>query len=218
MHHVTSRKAKYQKRSKFSTQKANATKMNPAVTNLVLMLTMMQVAKKLDFEDPQVLLYARVGYVACQVIALAVYLITRAKINSKNDMVTLEYVEPANPFGGEAAPKATVTTVKEYDLKQVDTQIKGIFTGMAMLGFMHLYMGYTNPLLMQLISTVKLALELNIVKIHVWGTPATGDLKRPFKLAPGFLQQFMGGDNEVKTDKQLVEAAEKAGAGGVKED
>lgn len=192
--------------------------MNPAATNLVLMLVMMQVAKWIDLEDSTNLMYARIFYISCQLIALAAYMITRMKINKKNDMVTLKYVEPANLMGGESEPKAVVTTIKEYDLKQVDTQIKGIFTGLAMMGFMHIYMGYTNPLLMQSISGVKSAFEANIVKIHLLGTPATGDLKRPFKTAPGFLQQFMGGDKDVKTDKASVEAAEVAGTGGVKEE
>lgn len=192
--------------------------MNPAATNLVLMLVMMQVAKRIDLEDSTNLMYARIFYISCQLIALAAYMITRMKINKKNDMVTLKYVEPANLMGGESEPKAVVTTIKEYDLKQVDTQIKGIFTGLAMMGFMHFKMGYTNPLLMQSISGVKSAFEANIVKIHLLGTPATGDLKRPFKTAPGFLQQFMGGDKDVKTDKASVEAAEVAGTGGVKEE
>ena len=192
--------------------------MNPAVSNLVLMLVMMQVSRTLNLEDPTILMYVRIGYVSCQLIALAVYLIVRSKINAKNDLTTLKYVEPANPFGGEAEPKAVVTTVKEYDLKQVDSQIKSIFTGVAMMGFMHIYMKYTNPLLMQSISAVKSALESNIVKIHLFGSPASGDLKRPFKAAPGFMQALTGQGGDVKTDRQSVESAERAGTGGIKED
>ncbi|EMG49291.1 PHO88 SRP-independent targeting protein 3 [Candida maltosa Xu316] len=191
--------------------------MNPAVSNIVIMLVMMQVAKKLDFEDPDVLFYTRVGYISCQVLAFLVYFIVRAKINAKNDLTTLKYVEPANPLSGQSEPKAVVTTVKEYDLNQVNQQIKGVFTGLAMMGFMHLYMKYTNPLLMQSISSLKSALESNIVKIHLFGTPATGDLKRPFKAAPGFLEALTGGAG-VQTDKASVESAETAGAGGIKQD
>lgn len=192
--------------------------MNPAVSNIMLMLVMMQVAKRINFEDPDVLFYTRVGYITAQVLALAIYLIVRAKINAKNDLTTLKYVEPANPLQGESEPKAVVTTVKEYDLQQVNTAIKGVFTGMAMMGFMHLYMKYTNPLLMQSISTVKSALETNIVKIHLYGKPASGDLKRPFKAAPGLLEAFTGGAGGVKTDKQSIETAEVSGAGGIKEE
>ncbi|KAG7666153.1 PHO88 [[Candida] subhashii] len=192
--------------------------MNPAVTNIMLMLVMMQVSKRINFEDPDILFYTRAGYITCQVLALTIYFIVRAKINAKNDLTTLKYVEPANPLQGESEPKAVVTTVKEYDLQQVNSAMKSVFTGMAMMGFMHIYMKYTNPLLMQSISTIKSALETNIVKIHLYGTPATGDLKRPFKAAPGIMDALTGGAGGVKTDKQSIETAEVSGAGGIKED
>merc|ERR1712080_381559 len=135
----------------------------------------------------------------------------------KRDLTTIKYVEPANPMSGETEPRAVVTTVKEYDLQQVNSQVKGIFTGLAMMGFMHLYMKYTNPLIMQSVSGVKSALESNIVKIHLYGSPATGDLKRPFKTAPGFMEMLTGGAG-VQTDKASVESAEVSGAGGIKQD
>ncbi|KAI5959295.1 PHO88 [Candida pseudojiufengensis] len=191
--------------------------MNPAFTNIAIMLVGMQVAKKLDFENPDVLFYTRAFYIACQVLTFLIYFIVRFKINSKNDLTTIKYVEPPNPMSGQTEPRAVVTTVKEYDLQQVNSQIKGIFTGLAMMGFMHIYMQYTNPLVMQSVSGIKSALESNIVKIHLYGTPATGDLKRPFKSAPGFLEALTGGAG-VQTDKASVENAEVSGAGGIKQD
>lgn len=190
---------------------------SPAISNLVVMLVMMQVSRRLDLEDPTILFYVRAAYAACQIIAFSIYLLVKFKINKKNDLTTLKYVEPANPMSGQTEPKAVITTVKEYDLKQVDTQIKGIFTSLAMMGFMHIYMKYTNPLVMQSVSGVKSALESNIVKIHLFNVPASGDLKRPFKAAPGLFQALQGA-TEVKTDKHTVEAAEVAGTGGIKED
>lgn len=190
---------------------------SPAVSNIVIMLVMMQVSRRLDLENPDILFYVRVIYASLQVLTFFVFFLTRLKINSKNDLTTLKYVEPANPMSGETAPRAVVTTVKEYDLKQVDTQIKGIFQSLAMMGFMHLYLKYTNPLVMQSISGIKGALESNIVQIHLFGTPATGDLKRPFKSAPGLLQALTGA-GDIQTDKASVEKAEVSGTGGIKED
>lgn len=192
--------------------------MNPAVTNLGLMLVMMQVSRRLDLEDPTILLYVRLGYITCQLIVFSVCMYVKYQINKKNDLTTLKYVEPASPMSGLGESKAVITTVKEYDLKQIDSQIKGIFTSLAMMGFMHLYMKYTNPLVMQSISSVKSAMETNIVKIHLFGHAASGDLKRPFKAAPGLLQALQGAGGEVKTDKASIDAAEVAGAGGIKED
>lgn len=192
--------------------------MNPAFSNIGLMLIMMQVSRRLDLENPDILFYVRVGYAACQLIVFAICMYVKWQINKKNDLTTIKYVEPASPMSGQTEEKAVITTVKEYDLQQIDTQIKGIFTSLAMMGFMHLYMKYTNPLVMQSISSVKSALETNIVKIHLFGQPASGELKRPFKAAPGFLQALQGASGSVKTDKASIDAAETAGAGGIKED
>lgn len=191
--------------------------MNPAISNLLLMLVMMQVSKRLDLENELVIFWVRVVYLSCQAITFAIYAVTKAKINAKNDLTTLKYTEPANPMAGESEPKVVVMTVKEYDLKQVDGNIKSIFTSMAMMGFMHLYLKYTNPLVMQTISPVKGALESNIVKIHIFGQAATGDLKRPFKSSPGLMQALTGAQ-EPASDKHSVDAAETSGSGGIKQD
>jgi Phosphate transport (Pho88) len=53
--------------------------------------------------------------------------------------------------------------------------------GIAMMGVMHLYLGYTQPLLVQSIMPIKSTLESKVIKIHVLGSEAVGDLKRPWK-------------------------------------
>lgn len=186
--------------------------MNPAITNLVIMLGMNQLAKKVPFEDENVLNGVRILYVVSNVLIFGVYFYVRYLITKKNDMTTLKYVQPASPLQGQEE-KFVTTTVKEYDLQQIQSSIRGVFSGIAMVAFMHLYMKYTNPLLIQSILPVKSALESNIVKIHLFNVPASGDLKRPFKTASLF-----GGAGEAKVDKKTVEAKETSGAGGIKED
>lgn len=89
------------------------------------------------------------------------------------------------------------------------------------MAFMHLYLRYTNPLLVQSIIPLKGALEGNLAKIYIWGQKDAGDLKRPWK-AGGGLMDMMGGGGAggagPKTDKASIEAAEKAGRGGQKEE
>lgn len=101
------------------------------------------------------------------------------------------------------------TTVRDYDLAETSklvrvssllyspllimaffpcvacTQIKGVFTSVAMMGFLHLYLKYTQPLFVQAIMAFKSLYEAKTVKIHVLGQNAEGDLKRPFKTGPG---------------------------------
>ena len=55
------------------------------------------------------------------------------------------------------------------------------------MGFMHLYMKYTQPLFIQGILPLKGLYDSKILLIHLLGKPATGDLKRPFAVPAGFM-------------------------------
>lgn len=129
-------------------------------------------------------------------------------------MTTLKYVEPA-PMGSGEEPKLVTTTIQEYDSNQVAAQYKQQMMGCAMMAFMHIYMKYTNPLLIQSIIPLKGAFESNLVKVHILGKPASGELKRPWKASGGMMGM---GQGAPVTDKASVEAAERAGRGGAKEE
>lgn len=188
---------------------------NPQITNLIIILGMMQVSKKIPFEDPQVLLGVRIFYVVSNLIIVGIYFYMQMKINAKKDLTTLKYVEPP-PMGSAEEPKLITTTVHSYDLQQLKGMYKSQLMGVGMMGFMHLYMKYTNPLLIQSIIPLKGAFEGNLMKIHLFGQPAIGELKRPWKSAGGMMG--MGGGGEPKADKKSIEQAERAGSGGVKEE
>ncbi|KAI9669232.1 MAG: hypothetical protein M1817_004727 [Caeruleum heppii] len=191
--------------------------LNPQITNLVVILFMMQASKKVPFDNPMVLNGVRAVYVLSNLIIVGVYLYVQNQINKKKDMTTLKYVEPA-PMGSTEEPKLVTTTIHAYDLEQLRALFKSQLMGVGMMGVMHLYFKYTNPLLIQSIIPVKGAFEGNLVKIHVFGQPASGELKRPFKAAGGFMGAMQGGAGEIKDDKKSIEAAERAGRGGAKEE
>jgi hypothetical protein len=127
-------------------------------------------------------------------------------------MTTLKYVEPA-PMGSNEEPRPVTTTNMDYDKQQLRQLFKQQLMGVGMMAVMHLYFKYTNPLLIQSILPLKSALESNLVKIHVYGATAIGELQRPFKASNSFMNQ-----GEVKSDKASVENAEKNWRGGVKEE
>ncbi|KAI4104187.1 MAG: hypothetical protein L6R37_003448 [Teloschistes peruensis] len=189
--------------------------LNPQITNLIIILGMMQVSKKIPFEDPQVLLGVRILYIVTNLVIAGLYLYLQNKINAKKDLTTLKYVEPP-PMGSADEPKLITTTVHSYDSQQLRALWKSQLMGVGMMGVMHLYFKYTNPLLIQSIIPLKGAFEGNLVKIHLFGQPAIGDLKRPWKAAGGLMG--MGGQGEPKADKKSIEQAERAGSGGVKEE
>ena len=132
-------------------------------------------------------------------------------------MTTLKYVEQPQ-MGSAEEPKLITTTVHKYDVDQVKALYKAQLMGVAMMGVMHVYFKYTNPLLIQSIIPLKSAFENNEVKIHLFGTPAIGELKRPFKAAAGLMSGLTGGAPAAVQDKKSLEAAEKAGRGGVKDE
>jgi hypothetical protein len=105
-------------------------------------------------------------------------------------------------MGSTEEGKLVTTTIQAYDKDQLRSLFRGQMMGIAIMGFMHLYMKYTNPLLIQSILPVKSALESNLVKIHVYGQPAAGDLKRPFKQAAGFMSAMQQGS--AQSDKKAV--------------
>ncbi|KAK5018380.1 phosphate transporter (Pho88) [Cryomyces antarcticus] len=175
----------------------------------------MQASKKIPFEDPMVLNGVRALYVVSNLIIAGIYLYIQQQINRKRDMTVIKYVEPA-PMGSAEEPKAVTTTVHAYDLQQLRALFKSQLMGVGMMGVMHLYFKYTNPLLIQSIIPLKGAFEGNLVKVHLFGQPAVGELKRPWKAAAGLMSGLSGGD--IKTDKKSIETAERSGRGGAKEE
>jgi hypothetical protein len=193
----------------------------------------MQISKKIPFDDPNVLNGVRAMYIISNLIIAGVYLYVQAQINKKNgaslptimttsptankrlDMTVVKYVEPA-PMGSGEEPKFVATTVKAYDLQKLRELFKAQMMGVGMMCVMHLYFKYTNPLLIQSIIPLKGAFEGNLVKVHLLGHSATGELARPWKATGGMMGAMGGG--EIKTDKKSIEAAERAGRGGVKDE
>lgn len=55
----------------------------PSRTNIVIMLVMMQVSKRVPFEDPNVLNMVRGLYLFSNIIILGLYLVIQSKIQKK---------------------------------------------------------------------------------------------------------------------------------------
>ncbi|KAL1695152.1 inorganic phosphate transporter Pho88 [Schizophyllum commune] len=182
--------------------------MNPAVQNMVTSLVLMQVGKRIPFERPDVLNYARIAYVAIQVIILGTYYYISMKIKAKDDKTVLKYVEPPAPMSGQTEGELVTTTVRDYDLAETSKAIKGAYTGIAIIAVMHLYFKFTQPLFMQSVLGLKGLYESKMVQLYILGKAAEGDLKRPFKSAAGFLAAAPG----PQTDSAAIAAAEKRAA------
>jgi len=178
--------------------------MNSGVQNLLISLGAMQVARRIPFDDPEVLNYVRVGYIASQVVILGAYFYVSQKVKQKNDQTVLKYVEPQSPMSPDSGGLVT-TTVRDYDLSETSKLLRSAYFGIAMMAFFHIYMKYTQPLFIQALMGLKNLYDAKPVAIHILGKPAEGDLKRPFKAASMFGAAAAG----PQTDSAAIAEAEK---------
>ncbi|SMN18021.1 similar to Saccharomyces cerevisiae YBR106W PHO88 Probable membrane protein, involved in phosphate transport [Maudiozyma saulgeensis] len=178
--------------------------LSPQVTNIAVMLLMMQASRRIDMENEQNIQYIRIAYIVSIVSSYLIYMVIKRKIIATNDETPVKIVSAKNPMKPQEPQTTEILSTKEYDLREVDSAMRSILSGMAMMGFMHLYMKYTNPLFMQCINPIKNALEHNEARIHLFGHKAEGDLKRPFK-SVGLLDGLMGnaaaGNDDSKKDE-----------------
>jgi hypothetical protein len=65
-------------------------------TNLVIVLGMMQLSKKIPFDDPQVLLGVRILYAVSNLLILGIYFYVQTQINKKKGAYD---VPPGGPPG-----------------------------------------------------------------------------------------------------------------------
>ncbi|KAF4618010.1 hypothetical protein D9613_012842 [Agrocybe pediades] len=84
--------------------------------------------------------------------------------------------------------KATLvtTTVRDYDLSETSKFLRSAYMGIAMMGVMHVYFKFTQPLFIQALMGVKNLYDAKPIAIYIFGKPAPGDLKKPFKVASMF--------------------------------
>ncbi|KAK9895279.1 inorganic phosphate transporter [Cystobasidium minutum MCA 4210] len=181
--------------------------MNQQLVTMAVGLGLSQVARRLDLDTPERLFGIRALYFATNAIIFCLYLYIAARVRRRNDNTILKYVEP-KPFSGQTGepPAVVTTTVRNYDLTEVSKAIRGTFMGIAMTMFMHLWMRFTQPLLVSSLTVWIGLWRSNIVRLYLRGQEGAEDLKRPFK--PGG-PSFMAGSGP-QTDKASIEAAEKA--------
>lgn len=113
------------------------------------------VSSQIPTDRPDVLLALRVTYVCVVLFQAALFYTAQQRIKAKNDTTVLKwaatpffgmflyssyfhacrYQEPPKPFGGSGEPGEPVTTtVRDYDLKQVNAAFSPLFIGVAIMG------------------------------------------------------------------------------------
>ncbi|CAG8579572.1 inorganic phosphate transporter Pho88 [Gigaspora rosea] len=185
--------------------------MNAQVLNLVIILFVVQVARKLDLENPENIIYVRSGYIGVQTLILSICYYLATIIKKKNDTTALEYVEPAKRLTDEPS-KHVETTNRDYDLGKLQELLKQTVIGIGFMMVLHLWFEFTQPLFIQSLLPLKITYENPLVQIHLLGKPAEGDLKRPFKTA-GLFGNLVD-SQQPQTDKTSIKKAKKASNSG----
>ncbi|KAG0166355.1 hypothetical protein DFQ28_007381 [Apophysomyces sp. BC1034] len=184
--------------------------LNHPLFNVGFFMAVRQLTKQWNMEDPEYLTILRVVYFSSQIIIvlLAYWLIST--VQKKNDKTQLRYVEPASTGwdGNETADQLVNTTFMEYDTAEIKKTIKQTMTGVAIVAFLHLQFKYVQPLLLQSILGFKTFLLTKEARIHIWGQPTIGDLRRPFRVEAPF--GMVPESRQPKVDKGSIKRAEKA--------
>lgn len=75
----------------------------------------------------------------------------------------------------------TEITVHDHDKKELIGVVRKQILGVGVALIMHFYLGLKGAMVTQSILPLKIALQNNLVRIHVFQEPVLGELARPFK-------------------------------------
>lgn len=166
----------------------------------------------LDYTNPDVLLYSRIGFIAVQLLCLAAYAYVMWHAGRINDQTLVTVKKKPSPFAaaaaaaassGDDATAAAAPTVEKVPVAQYDSDaarapIKNVPVGVAITGFIHYKWGYVPPLIIQAVMNPISLVTHPLFSIHFLGKAARGDLKRPFAEENPASMFGLGGADEKK--------------------
>ncbi|KAF9994896.1 hypothetical protein BGZ79_000321 [Entomortierella chlamydospora] len=179
---------------------------------MAIVMGSMQITNRLDLEDAKTKQLILGVYVASQAVVLLVSLIIKRRIEAKKDTTVLKYLDQPKPLSGEQ-PKVVTTTNMAYDLEQNAQAQKQALFGLVFMIFLHFQFGVIRPLVVQSILPVKNALQSKWAQVYLFGKPAEGELKRPWKADNPFAALTGAQDQQTEAEeKAAIKKAEKAEA------
>ncbi|TEB20055.1 hypothetical protein C9890_0109 [Perkinsus sp. BL_2016] len=199
---------------------------------MIAVFGLSQLLRRYDLTTPEAILYIRIMYYASQVLQVLFWLYVRyliqkkgKKEKEKEKSTMIEVIEPAKPFSSEPA-KTSRISVYDYDLSEVEKNLKQVLSGLAIMSVMQFWFKFTQPLIFQSLLPWKNFFTMPVIQIRLFGWKAEGSLARPWKVPNPFgdLMGQMSGDstagvaitsdNENENDKTSEVATEnESGAG-----
>lgn len=139
-------------------------------SRMLIMLPLLFVMNKVDFENPMILNSARVAYVFCQLASLLTYYYIKQKIEAKKDMRKIRIPGVQGPFNPEPNYQdVTETTYHAHELSKVNEFIKQLMIGAAISSFIHMKMGVNQVVLIQSVMTPLNLWDNVLVQAYIFG-------------------------------------------------
>ena len=155
---------------------------------MLAIFPVLMVARKIDFEAGDRLLYLRIAFVVVQACLLGLAFYVRKLVSARPEgrIITVKPQGMAAMAATEEAAAGERMTEREYDEREVSKLIQQVAMPVLMIGAIHYYWGTTVPLFIQLFMAPSRLYKNPLVKAYVLGET----LPRPFPTPPGMFDQL----------------------------
>ncbi|TMW60993.1 hypothetical protein Poli38472_014454 [Pythium oligandrum] len=139
-------------------------------SRMIILLPMMFLMNKIDFENPVILNSARAAYILCQALSLFLYLYIKRKIELKNDTRKIRIPGVTSPF--DQTPnydELTETTYRDHELAKVNEFIKQTLIGAGISSFIHFKMGVNHVVMIQSVMTPLNLYDNVLIQAYILG-------------------------------------------------
>jgi hypothetical protein len=179
---------------------------SPGLSGMIVPMASIALMRAIDTEDPDTQTNITIVFAVVHSIIIALLLFLRVKLAGATDDTMINVPTPDAPFMPEEDKgKSRNMTAAAYDLEQwQELAVKKVGMALVIISVMYFKFGHIMPLMFQCFHNPKQIYDSPLVKVHLLGLKAEGDLARPWT-APNPLAMFgMGGNT----------AAPPAGAAG----
>ncbi|KAJ0399387.1 hypothetical protein P43SY_008145 [Pythium insidiosum] len=176
-------------------------------SRMMIMLPLLFLMNKVDFENPMILNSARVAFFVCQIVSLLTYLYIKKKVEEKNDQRKILIPGISSPFDPNPNySQMTETTYAAHELAKVNEFIKQTLIGAVIAMVIHFKMGVNHVVLIQSVMTPLNLYDNVLVQAfifgkrdgRIWNEKFEGE---PLEAAPTDGEDKQAGDKKEKTKK-----------------
>lgn len=148
------------------------------IKSFLFVLALVQVVGYFDLARPQNVPFILSFYIISQILLLVVCYIIRSRVQKKNDSKTITVKQPRL---NQTEPEDTIEmTVRDYDVMKIGETIRGYLFPIPVLLILYWKWGSIQPFIIQTVIPWRAMTGNPLVRIHLFGHEAEGDLTRPF--------------------------------------